>query len=439
MLIFGAEELLLKEKVTLYNNLATLGSHSGRLLAELEIFPVPRITWDFETFEPRGWDDVFDNGMMQASLQGNQFKIEKPYPVNDGFVTIPGRESKWLRGVATKASIGPVDFEAHEFRFLLPNVCFLRQNIPGFVSGLPGRSISATIDTEWQIEININENAFKWLEPSNRNIGTMLLATGHLKPVQQDTQFLSLLSFENTLERLSDFSLLLSFANGGYLGPLYVEGISNQGDLKAGAMIPVFRVTPLEQIGLSWLEFQSNLTSYLGCFPAFERMTHSEPWENDEFDLILSWYFQAIQPQNGQIGKPWPVVANAIGTALERSFNTIMVRELGYPQPKNKKGLPPESFQRIEQMLTRIGIKRDVPLNDYDNIQNFVNVRNDATHGENRADLSREEIFRTLEMGIQWLEEILLWRLGYSGKYRNRLIKVEDQPRYDLSTRKSDW
>jgi len=42
------ENLILTDKLVIYNNFAKINDCEGRLLAELQIYPTPRIIWDFE-------------------------------------------------------------------------------------------------------------------------------------------------------------------------------------------------------------------------------------------------------------------------------------------------------------------------------------------------------------------------------------------------------
>ena len=88
--------------------------------------------------------------------------------------------------------------------------------------------------------------------------------------------------------------------------------------------------------------------------------------------------------------------------------------------------------------MGRIGIE----LND-DEIRDFVNLRNNSTHPIERTLFSLTEQAKILWRGIQWAEEVILWRLGYSGKYLNRQ-ELLNRPsvtnyRYDLTLRSSDW
>ena len=150
--------------------------------------------------------------------------------------------------------------------------------------------------------------------------------------------------------------------------------------------------------------------------------------------MILSWYFQAIQPQSNRVGKPWPIIANALGAALERLSSIILENEM------NMRGLN-GSADRIEHLLDKIGITAARGYNDINNIKDFIKIRNNATHPKVRGRYTHPQISQVLLRAIQWVEEILLWRLGYNGKYQDRTqpYPTSIENRYDLGTRDPNW
>jgi len=50
----STEDILLINKFDLYDNIATLENHKGRLRAEMVINPYPRINWNFEVLGEQG-------------------------------------------------------------------------------------------------------------------------------------------------------------------------------------------------------------------------------------------------------------------------------------------------------------------------------------------------------------------------------------------------
>lgn len=444
----------MEPKVLLYNNLASTGSCSGRLFSELEVFPVPRLIWDFETLGNNACEPKNKRSVLSNPLIGERFEIERAAITNRSFGSISGINKYSCKGLASQAFFGYSDFKGHSFRFYLPNARFQEENFVGQghienvikaskngdewerQGSTEGRFITEPIDDKWEIHLETRQNSLDWLKNNNMNIGTLITTVGNLTSIKskdEENEDRAITTLREAVERLRTLGLMLSFANGGYIGPLYTEGVYRDIELICAGTVTVSRTTPLEQIGSTWLETESDLATFIRCFAIFERMGEKDIWAQ-EFDVILSWYFQAIQPQNRQLGKPWPVVANALGAALERLDYILFENELCL-------GKSEALAKKIERMLDYIGINKTRGYSDINLIRNFVDIRNDATHPKQTGNYTPKERDNTLQKAIQWVEEILLWRIGYEGKYRDRKIhkySVTDQ-RYDLSTRNPNW
>ena len=94
---------------------------------------------------------------------------------------------------------------------------------------------------------------------------------------------------------------------------------------------------------------------------------------------------------------------------------------------------------RLKVALERIGLTSQRGHNDVNDVHEFYGIRNDATHptatgqGQNRRD-------EPLNQARMWVDEILLWRLGYNGIYTNRCQNQNlPGPRYDLNRRDPNW
>ena len=458
MIIFKPGDFLLKPKITLYNNIARSGKCKGRLLAELEIYPSPRLTWDFETLgrascEPNNIGGLF--GYLKEPFIGNYFRIDMPYITSKSWGSITNQPRGHFSGIALQAVIGNPKFVGQSFSFCIPNAKFQEENLVGqgtitenlkaklgsdeweIGQSSNGRFISVPIDDYWQIYLETRQDALIWLKREHLNIGTFVTTFGHLsrqkKSAKGRPKRRQMILLDEAIHRLGSFSLLLSFANGGYTGPLYVEGFRKDRKRQFSGKFLIYRITPLELLGASWITLESDLTGFLNCFSTFERMGNLPYWK-DEFDLILSWYFQAVQPQSTQMGKPLPVVANAIGAALERLCVIILVDEFGI---RGLRGFP----QRLNRLLEQIGLTQNRGYNDKNFVQTFLNIRNEATHPTVPVNLTFDQKAQYLERAIQWVEETLLWRLGYNGKYRDRTKPhyASTEPRYDLTARDPSW
>jgi hypothetical protein len=475
------KNLILKEKVKLYNNIAKINDCEGRLLAELEIYPTPRITWEFEMLGnvqcnvPRS--AVFQSDPLNP-LKGYYFSIDKPFYSGD-YSTVIGVRA--MRGATAQALYGDIENTGHIFTFYLPNTRFqltsngqkgLTTQVTETATGKQvelktgGKCIDLPIDDTWNISLEIRNEALEWLKPENRNIGTLITTVGQLyqpkyKATEPETfSELQTITLKDTLDRLKNLNWVLSYANGGYLGSLYVQGEQYTQDIfhhviTSCAVAQASQTTPLEQLGYSWMTSNSNLTAYLKCFATFEYMIQNTFWE-DTFDFVLNQYFQATRPMVA-----WQIKASAAGAALERLSYTILVEEeidatkkanyellfdisktqdakRYWKSPKYQK--TDEKYLsvtgiRLSLLLERIGLFSDI---NPDKIQSFLDVRNDAVHPR-VGTMTDEQRWPLIRQAIQWIDEVLLWRLGYSGEYLDRTQGISINPRYDLSLRDPNW
>lgn len=458
-------DLILQKKVKLYNNLAKINDCQGRLLAELEVYPTPRLTWEFEVLgEIQGefpYGAAWPSGSLD-SVVGYSFIIENPICTEELSRNIGPLEA--LRGEAKQAFYGELNDLANFFIFYLPNTQFqskrARQNLiirslqdssnnKEVGSGEEGRYGSASIDEDWEIRLDIRKASLEWLNPRDRNIGTFITTIGQLKQTKfnisdpENFYSLSKITLRDALERIKNLCWLLSYVNGGYIGPLYIEGYKlpqdkfNAPQISCAAALS-FKTTSLENIGQSWLTESSDLNALLSCFSAFEKMMNIPLWK-ETFDFTLIQYFQAIQPD--QVG--WPVRASAVGAALERLSHMILIDEetdlqkkrnyeLLFKIKKDKEEQKQYSqywkclkYQktngeylsqtgiRLSCLLERVGLTQD---QDADVIQAFLDVRNDAVHPR-VSSMTIEQRLQLIKKAIQWIDEILLWRIGYNGQY----------------------
>jgi hypothetical protein len=480
------KDLLLKEKVKLYNNITKLNDCEGRLLAELEVYPTPRIVWEFEILGNVQCDFPYLASWKSDQLNpliGHLFSIKEPRS-NGGSSDLGPLEA--IRGSAAQALYGDMEAMeavAHKFIFYLPNTRFqsisvrqdrliksLRETGSDREVGLgeEGRYIKSPVDDIWSINLDVRTDALAWLDRRNRNTGTLITTVGQLyQPKYNATEpetfdELQTITLKNSLERIKDLSQFLSYANGGYIGPLYIEGLQYTQDQSdpvqtCCAVALAFQTTPLEQLCSSWLTNVSDLRVYMKCLAAFERMMQNQSWK-ETFDFTLAQYFQATKPMTA-----WQVAASATGAALERLTYTILVEEetnstkkadcellfdIRQGQAARQRwnlGINPGqedisvTGKRLRLLLECIGLTKSRGYNDIDDVQSFLDVRNDAVHPR-VGNMTLEQRWQYIKQGIQWIDEVLLWRFGYSSEYLDRIQKgLPTTPRYDLSLRDSSW
>ncbi|MBD2371371.1 hypothetical protein H6G55_30395 [Leptolyngbya sp. FACHB-161] len=71
-----------------------------------------------------------------------------------------------------------------------------------------------------------------------------------------------------------------------------------------------------------------------------------------------------------------------------------------------------------------------------------MDIRNNSTHAETKPiPLSDVQQWEVILRAVQWVDEVILWRLGYRGQYRERNLTLSRgiRPRYDLSQRDPSW
>ncbi|MCI0627484.1 MAG: hypothetical protein L0387_38535 [Acidobacteria bacterium] len=463
----------LVDTIRLYNNFARMGTHQGRLTVDLEVNPSPLIKWEFEVLG----DAVVQSGMLTRAcpIEGYRVKIDHPAATSD-FHDFEAPLER-LAGVSREFIFGSLDNEIHSVCFYIANARFQSRNVVGqkriekilriekeeIDDGDEGRVIDAELMNGWYVRIETRRKALDWLKERKSNVGTRTTTLGVLQSrMPPDMKFTDypMLPLRTAVGYVETLCILLSFVNGGCLGPIYIEGVRYPiGPQKLAcpdAVAFAYKTTPVELLGQSWLAMDSDLEAYINCFPTLFRMMSSEAWK-EGLGVVLAWYFQAIQPEHSHSPrKQWPIVANALGTALERLTYTILVLEEDDPSQRTKletlfsRGGTYKKFwtlngvtrtaKRLETMLERIGLTRNRGCWDTKEVSSFLEVRNQATHPK-KGSMEDARIPGCLALATQWVEEILLWRLGYRDKYWSRTDDgwQSTLPRYDLSTRNPNW
>jgi hypothetical protein len=455
------KDILLKNELNIYNNRAKSGESVGRLSVVYNIYPAPAIFWEFET-ESKEIDlpNYDGEGKLVSPFECTYFDLGDPflYPIDELETHLSlGRR---MTGSATRAIVGDQTITGKSFTFFLPNAKFQHAGMLGknfrvkeitykksketneFSGSFREGYLEASIGSGVNLKVYTPVESIEWLKKP-RSIGTYLTTTGEL--VSEND-----MSINDAVDLLDDVAFLLSFANGGSTAPLLVK--MHQRDYKSEypSVYTAFAVDPIEHIAGTWLDTQSDIEDLLKCFPTFQKMLQSDYWK-ENYWLITMWYFQAIQPAGIQHGgKYYPVVANALGAALEKLASIILVDEMKILSNREFNDKNKMHFEnKIRKLLELIGITMIGPKYDthdpkrgaQDAIWWFKELRNDATHPKNNRNWTYEEVNVILGNAIQWVEEVLLWRLGYAGGYsdRSRNNKFITSPRYDLNTRDSSW
>lgn len=450
----------------------------GRLLAELQISPALRINWDFEILGETNGNLPFPlNPNQNFTIQGHGFKIDKPHMDN--------WRAAWGPLTAISGSAGQVlynsdEFEAHDFTFYLPNARFqqatsnqiklnkkIYEGKQEVSLGSHGRKVDVRLDNFWSISLETTKDNLDWLNFQNSNLGYKITTIGKLYQHNftfndlETFKILKPLKFTDAIRKIHNLAGILSFANSGWIGPIFIEGEIYTENPKSPvefvcATAINYRTTPLEQLGSSWINVQTDLAQYLSCLPNLEKMFQKPFWEQ-VFGELVTTYLQAAKGN-----QPGNVTAMMVGAALEKLGYAILVKDESDPALKAKhkllfsigskakakwrlgKGAGQENItvtsKRTTLLLEKIGLTKARGHIDIDEVPKFDKIRNDATHPISGTTTS-DERSRLMTLGLMWIEEVLLWRLGYDGQYTDRRSEWAQgtAPRYDLSLRKSDW
>jgi hypothetical protein len=489
------ENLILTDKLVIYNNFAKINDCEGRLLVELQIYPTPRIIWDFEIMGEQECDflTIFDNNnLKQSFFMGNSLRVEALSVIR---FNLGGSAS----GSASKVFFGDPEDRAHTFHFCITNTKFLEQCITQDryeetvcekrvnseesnnalrSRRIIGRFIEVSVNSIWSVRLEIMEDSLNWLNKEQGNIGTRLTGIDTIyqpKRAEAADDFpdsLTSLTITEAQEMIGNLCRLLSYANGGFVAPIFIESEKYNPEEQEIPRIQTvsaltrtdYQVTSLEQLGSSWLTELSNLKAFVSCFSNFEKML-TQPFWKDTFYFVLIQYFQATRYGD------WQVAASSTGAALERLSHAILVEDETDPtkrQPfknlfsSDRRTRDPANQSlgsgtkvtetRLRCLLERIGLTSGRGYND---VQIFLDVRNDAVHPK-VGGMTLEERWRSIFQGIQWIDEVLLWRLGYDGKYLDRITcaamvfpipgstpitssTLEITPRYNLCSRDPNW
>lgn len=438
-----------QENVELFNNIGHLNNLEGRLTVWLTINQTPRVHWEFEA--ARGEYNFvslsFDPPLQRlTSWDGSdpQLVIGKPT------FTFRGGQRRQIRGYAEQALYGDIDADAHYFDFYLPNTDFLREatssDLATITKALKCETFVVEISNDWSAELSTNQDALDWLKPEVQNRGSMITLKVRLFQTKQPStkiQDLLSISLSDASKILLDLCLMLSYINGGYFKPIYAiakkfvnletDRIVIE-DVASLAEAPL--IAPQEELGQGFIRYfgMKDLLDFVQCFPAFQRMLQIPHWK-EKWIVLLEWYFQAIpRPSGRRRNVLLPVVANALGTLLENLARIILVEEGTF---SNKQFKRLSLKDRINELLSRLGVVGDNLV-----VDDFVAIRNNSTHAKSTAlSLTDMQQWEVVQRAVQWVDEVVLWRLGYGGQYRERsLYSIQGiQPRYDLSRRDPSW
>lgn len=457
-----------EKELVAYNNLASQEEREGRLTATIELGERYRLGWEFEWYDedaPRrhGAGPAHHEGRF-ATLEpivGYDFRINKPRTSTTGPRSWAGRKYRW-DGTFTEGSFGDTTIEVEQVSFYLVNLVFgsdddspyrnqifpkerfsdfERRDVYGVTTedgfathGFKDFIVEVFIDDYWSVRLDVKRDFIGW---KGADTGFYITAKGRLSGPRTPTrENVRTLPFGKMRERVDNLALLLSFANGGLTSVPYIEGsfveiegnkILSEG--QAGQLLSA-PTTPLQDVGMGLFSWTGHdLGRLIATLPAFEQMLAT--W-GEYFRLLLADYHKALSPY-----APFQSRVRSISSALETLAMLLFRREFDGKHSKTQIKKLFSLSTKLEALAWIAGI----PSDSYDVSLDIVkDLRHESAHAELSVDSSlRDAAFRT---AVTLFEEVMLWRLGYTGKYCPKTDASDSsfgEPRYKLQYRLPQW
>jgi hypothetical protein len=433
--------LLLESSNIIYNNMAEFTGLKGRVTLEISINPNPIILWEFECVDRAEvckkkilFKDYFPPNKIEKIKANN---IEIVYPICKSISGKSGGDKdiySELRasGFSLEMRIGDMAEKLNALHFYIPNFRIHSQSREHNIKNNDPRwefdnesTFIFDVDflNDWVLSFETKAESIKWLENRFSNKGTKITTIGKIwaKKETKDKK----LEFVRMHKELETLFLLLSFACGGHIKPIIYNGFNFKAEDRSEPSKFIYflsngKIDSVEDLGTSWFIAQSDLVGLIECYEKFSSMLSDNNWQ-EPFNLILANYFIAISARS------WQIAASSIGTVIERLAYLLLVEE---EKDRNKKDINKKLFKvgqskaRLEKTLEIIGLIKKRSINDIDHIVEFIDTRNDAVHPRSK-NVPEKERWEHIRYGIQWAEEILLWRIGYSGWYLSRISKSD--------------
>lgn len=280
-------------------------------------------------------------------------------------------------------------------------------------------------DNTYEITIDEYADSLRLRSELNQIGGYQFLCSGKIKST--DDSLLKLKELESTFEKLSQFLL---FLNARKSSPLIFYGYKN------GEIV-------WKYIQTSECE-QDNY--YNGWVLKHEDLELNKIWDKfcifwnnkndrESLTIVLKWYNEANK-QNIALESRIVLIQNS----LELLFNWLITEKFNYVSSNDSKGI--SASAKIAFLLSYFQLEPKIPkeLNElikYSKAFNFTNgpdtfthVRNCIVHSNSKKishlqKLSEPAIKEAVNMGIWYVEIILLKLLEYTGEYHNRCIGLK--------------
>ncbi len=284
------------------------------------------------------------------------------------------------------------------------------KTIEEFRRGYQRRDFIKLEASPWVIEVKSFKNTSEILKRLRADGGYGLTHEGSIR--RSDWRSFSVNQVPPLMELLR---LFLSFARGANCGLTLVVGMNDKGQ-RVWETWSASRPSPWSG-ERSWFD-RNHGTTLAELFPGFYRRLWKAPGHHP-LTMALQWYLLSNEARSLEGGI---VLTQA---ALER-----LSHQLARSKGDRKEGV------WIADALKEAGIPVMIPselkkLKELANSMTFrhgphtlVKMRNDLIHSEMKLETpSGDTYFQARELGLWYVELMLLKRFGYSGQYGNRLAQ----------------
>lgn len=224
-------------------------------------------------------------------------------------------------------------------------------------------------------------------------------------------------------EFLKQLGLLLSFARGAWCIPMLLVGVGADGKVLWQSWNPT-KSSPWPRT-LTW--FHESMGAQLAAILPGLCARMLDPLWSETIELAISWYVESL---SGVQNVESSIILSQV--ALERLACTHIIESR-----KDQKKLPKAKYivDQLRVLLNDIHIPTSLPntLDDgtakgehtppLDGPATFVNMRNVVAHPRGGLLATpRSDRRRAKDLGLWYLELVLLSLFGHQGQYRNRLL-----------------
>ena len=370
----------------------------------LELNRAPAIVIDFDELPPELKNDytgaLFSDAIMPIRLaNGRKLDVAAFFPdrpVGTLIVRDPKVEGLRIQEYVSVIHFAIINYEA----FVHPDWTYDED-------AEQSRPCTRLEASEWEIDF-YNANG----QPNHKPRGYQITHWGSIKC--GDGRPFHIDSAKPILDALE---LFFSFVRGGYCGISLIKGTNESGE-RVWEQWSVSHVTPQRYLD-SWFE-PTQHPDLREVFQGFWRQHQSNPGDPKSL-LALQWYLES----NVQESAASSIILTQ--AALERLASIHAGDKIGtegawIAKALKKLGISvkiPPQLAALEQWRSKYGFQHGP--------HSIVEVRNELIHHEMRRGILDADVYlQTRDLGLWYVELLLLKQFGYQGYYRNRLTKVDE-------------